>query len=63
MTIEALQEELTRLSDDERRRVREFLDEMEDGQRLGESVADYRSGRTVPVETVHKELRAKIGEA
>lgn len=64
MTVEAIQEELALLDGQERRRILEYLRGLEDANgdklRLHESVADYRAGRTVSADTVHRELRERL---
>ena len=65
MTIEAIQNELSDLSREERRQVLQFLQrlesESEDDVRLEESIQDFKEGRTIPADTVHRELRERIG--
>ncbi len=64
MTIEAIQSELSDLSREERRQVLQFLQQLEfeteDEVRLAESVQDFKEGRTVAADTVHRELRERI---
>lgn len=64
MTVEAIEEELALLDGEGRRRILEYLRGLEDANgdeiRLQESVADYRAGRTVGADTVHRELRERL---
>ena len=61
MTIDAIQNEISDLSREERRQVLHFLQrlesETEDEVRLKESIQDFKEGRTVAADTVHRELR------
>ncbi len=66
MTIEAIQNELSDLTREERQKVLEFLQrlecETEEKVRLEESIQDFKEGRTVPSNTVHRELRERIAD-
>jgi hypothetical protein len=64
MTVETLQSELARLDAEDRRRIIDYLQQLDESRsddlRLGESVADYKAGRTVPADDAHLQLRQRV---
>ncbi len=64
MTVEAIQNELSELSQIERGQILEFLQNLEsdcsEETRLEESVNDFKKGRTVGASDLHAELKDRL---